>query len=161
MQPSLRRHELEDYVESFLTEIAEVLVQSDEDLQAAKDYHPSYFGGEFPTLGISVARTRDTSRYADQPSRPGRLIVEVKIYQPCLPVRGAEHRHDDRTGPAKRTTRRIRGLFLEAVIASSIGQHVEVVESRGGSIDGVGNAVTDERGRDILWIDYSELHVST
>ncbi len=164
MEPTLQRSELEDEVERQLLEVAETLVLASpgkEDLKAARDYHPSFFGGHFPTLGFAVTRTQGVSQYVDKPARPGLLIVEAKVYYPCLPVRGAEHLQDDRTGPAKRITRRIRGEFLEAIFASPLGRYAEVIESRGGSIDEVGNAVTDERGRDILWIDRTEMHVST
>lgn len=166
MEPALKRHELEDYVEAQLLEIAKSLIPTSpakEDLKAARDYFPSFFGGLYPTLGLGVTRTQDRSRYAERPDRPGLLICEVKIYYPCLPVRGAQHRQDDRSGPAKRITRTIRGLFLEAVFASSaeLGRYIEVPDSRGASIDEVGNAVTDERGMEILWIDTSELRIST
>jgi hypothetical protein len=163
VDPSLARHELEDHLEEQLQEIAESLIPEEpesEDLKVAKGYHPTFFGGKFPTLGVSVSRTTDMSRYVDQPARPGLLIVEAKIYEPCLPVRGANHAQDDRTGSAKKKTRRIRSLFIEAVYASSLRGYIALVESRGGSIDSAGNAVTDERGQEILWIDTTEIHVS-
>lgn len=161
--PTLKRHELEDRVEDVLLEIAESLVPAapeKEDLKAARKYHPTFFGGLFPTLGLAVTRTQGSSAYVDKPDRPGLLVVEVKIYYPCMPVMGAQSRQDDRTGPAKRITRRMRGLFLEKVFASPLGAYVEVVETRGGSVDEVGNAVTDERGREILFIDRTQMSVS-
>lgn len=163
MEPTLQRHELEDEIERLLLEMAVSLIPAEpakEDLKAAHDYFPSFFGGLYPTLGLAITRTQGASRYADKPARPGLLIGEVRIYYPCLPIRGAQHRQDDRTGPAKHITRQIRGLFLEKVLASPLGRYIEVPDSRGDAVDEVGNAVTDERGTEILWIDRTELRIS-
>lgn len=160
MQPTLQRHELEDYIESALLELAESLVDtSQEELKSAKDFFPVFFGGEFPALGLAVTRSQGHSTYMDKRKRPGQLIVEVRIYHPCLPgpyrdpERNPIRRDEDRTGYAKRLTRHIRGLFLEKLFATQLGQHVQVIESRGASMDQAGNAVTEESGRSILWID--------
>lgn len=167
MRPDLKRHELEDYAEEGLIEIAQTLIPpepEEEDLKAAKDFFPSFFGGLFPTLGLAVMRTQGRSRYADKRDRPGLLIAQVLIYHPCLPMRGAKHAQDDRTGKAKRITRRIRGRFLEAVFASSeFGPYIEVAESRGSPFDETGTPITEELGRNdrqILWADGTELHIS-
>jgi hypothetical protein len=165
---SIKRHELEDYVESELLKIAETLIgPAEDDLQAAKDYFPFYFGGVFPTLGVAVTRTQGQSRSLDKRDRPGMLIAEVKIYRPCLPnmyyrnERQPLMRDEDKTGPAKRITRRIRGLFLEAVFASSsLGPYIGAPESGGSSRDQAGNPVTEESNESILWVDTSTLPIN-
>lgn len=166
MEPRLKRHELEDSVEAQLLGIAGSLIgPGKEDLQAAKDFFPSFFGGLFPALGVAVTRTQGVSEYMDKPDRPGLLVCGVEIYYPSMPYRGAQSRQEDRTGPAKRITRRIRGLFLEELFASPLGAYSTVMDSRGGDRNEVGMSRTDRDRRDpgaqILWIDATELHVST
>lgn len=159
------RDEIEALAEADLLKVAKSLVPvtpGANDPKAAQDYQPYFFGGLFPTIGVAVIRSRGASRYADKRDRPGVLIAEVMVYQPCLPARGAATKQDDRTGPAKRNTRRVRGLFLKALFAetSPLAPHVTVIESRGGAYDDVGTPVFDEGGRNILWTDRTELEIA-
>lgn len=167
MDSSLKRYELEDYVEARLLEIAEGLISASpgsDDLKAATNSFPEHFGGMFPHLGLAVVRTQGVSRLADKPTWPGLLSVEVRIYHPCLPYRGGAKlsSEDDRTGPARRITRRLRGMFLERLIISSLGsQLVEFPDSRGGWIDELGSTITTEYDRATwhLWIDRTDLPI--
>lgn len=164
MHTSLKRYELEDYVEAQLLEIAESLIPDSpgsDDLKAAKDYFPEFFGGAFPHLGLSVVRTAGESKFFDKPEWPGLLVAEVRIYEPCLPVRGADHPQDDRIKSARRITRQLRALFLEKLIVSSFGRHcVGVPDSRGGWIDEVGNPTREEQGKWFLWTDLTQLPIT-
>lgn len=165
MQFPQRRHELEEFVEGELLEIAESLVgPTDEDLKAAKDYFPVFFGGTFPTLGLAVTRTQAQSRSMDKRDRPGILVAEVKIFHPALPNMAYRtsplQRGEDKTGPAKRLTRRLRGLFLEAVFAAPIGKYIDALDSRGSSKDELGAPVAEETYKSILWVDLTELRVN-
>lgn len=162
MDFSLKRYELEDYVEAQLLEIAESLIPDSpgsDDLKAATDSFPEHFGGKFPHLGLAVVRTQG-SRPGDKPTWPASLSVEVRIYHPCLPYNGAKNPTDDRTGPARRITRRLRGMFLEELILSRFGrQPVEAPDSRGGWIDELGRTAEAEYNRATwhLWIDRTDL----
>lgn len=165
MEPRLKRHELEDYVEAQLLEIAESLIPDapgEEDLKAAKDYFPGFFGGKFPHLGLGVTRTQGRSAIKSRPERPGLLIAEVRIFHPCLPVRGVQSAQDDRTGPAKHITRHLRGLFLEKLLVTSLGRYIEAADSRGGWIDEVGGTIEADYERDkwMIWTDLTELRIS-
>lgn len=159
MKLSLKRHELEDFVEDRLAAIAGTLVgEGNDDLKAAYDYHPTFFGGDFPALGVSVMSTRGKSGIQDKPDRPGEILVEVHVYEPSIPVRGVQSLDQDRTSRAKKLTRKIRGEFLARVFEDhEIAPFVEVMESRGGDRDEIGQSRTDETERDILWIDRSDL----
>lgn len=161
----IARHEIEALAEEKLLEIAKSLVlgtPTDDDPKFARDYQPYFFGGKFPAIGVDVVRSEGPSQYMDAPDRPAQLVAQVMIYQPALPVRGSQTAQDDRTGVAKRNTRRIRGLFLAALFdeRNPLSERTTVVESRGGSYDDVGNPVMDERGNNILWVDRSELHIA-
>lgn len=155
----MKRHELEEYVEERLKAIADALVAGDSELVSAFDYHPSFFGGRFPALGVSVGSTRGSVGMQDRPDRPREISAEVHVYEPCIPVRGAYSFDEDKTSRAKRLTRRIRGEFLTAVFDdAALSPFVEVSESRGGDRDEVGMSNTDgAEGRDILWIDRTDL----
>lgn len=164
---NLEREELEEFVEAKLVEIAETLIPhepGEEDLKAAYDYLPQFFGGEFPTLGLTVMRTEGHSAVQSKPHRPGLLGVYVMIYEPCMPFKGALTPQQDRTGPAKRLTRRIRGRFLKEVMNSSIFRGAtEIRQSRASPYDEAGNPIADEIGRDdrsLLWADRTELFIS-
>ena len=164
----IARHEIEALAEAELLKIAESLVPEvpgDDDSEApkfARDYQPYFFGGQFPAIGVDVIRSEGASQYVDSPDRPAGLIAQVMIYQEALSVRVGQSQQDDRTGPAKKNTRRIRGLFLEALFdeRNPLSERTRVVESRGGSYDDVGNPVMDERGQSLLWVDRSELEIA-
>lgn len=161
----IARHEIEALAEAELLKIAESLVPEipgDDDPKFARDYQPYFFGGKFPAIGVDVVRSEGASQYMDAPDRPGSLVAQVMIYQPALPVRGSQTAQDDRTGPAKKNTRRIRGQFMAALFdeRSPFFERTRVVESRGGSYDDVGTPIMDERGNNILWVDRSELQIS-
>ena len=161
----IARHEIEALAEAELLKIAQGLVPDtpgDDDLKFARDYQPYFFGGAFPATGVDVIRSEGASNYVDAPDRPGVLIAQVMIYQEALSVRVGQSKQDDRTGPAKKNTRRIRGLFLEALFdeRNPLCERTRVIESRGGSYDDVGNPVMDERGNTILWVDRSELQIA-
>lgn len=161
----IARHEIEALTEAELLKIAGGLVPvspTDDDPKFARDYQPYFFGGKFPAIGVDVVRSEGASRYVDVPDRPGSLVAQVMIYQPALPVRGSQTAQDDRTGPAKKNTRRIRGLFMATLFdeRNPLSSRTTVVESRGGSYDDVGNPVMDERGNNILWVDRSELQIA-
>lgn len=161
MDVSLRRHEIEDYIEAQLIEIAESLIPDSPgqaDLKAATTSFPEFFGGQFPHLGLRVVRTDGESKFADKPQWPGRFMVHVKIHYPCLPKRGAQKASEDQTAIAGQVTRHIRGQFLEKVISSRFGQqHVGIPDSRGDWIDEIGGLKTEERGQWYLWTDLTEL----
>ncbi len=163
MYMNLKRHEMEEACEADLLQIAQSMILAapgTEDLKAARDYFPSFFGGLFPALGLAIERTEGESRFVDKPQRPGLLRGRIIVYYPSMPVRGANSMQDDRTGPAKRITRRIRGEFIEKVFASKLGSVFRVVESRGSDRDEIGNARADERGQSILWLDTTAFEVS-
>ena len=158
----LKRHEMEEAAEVDLLAVAETMIPDSpgsEDLKAARDYFPSFFGKLFPTLGLAVERTEGESRYADKPQRPGLLRGRIITYYPAMPARGAQTRQDDRTGKAKKITRRVRGEFLEKVFASKLGPYFRVVESRGGTIDEIGLSLADERGESTLFLDRTEFEI--
>lgn len=165
MDTSLKRYELEDYVETQLLEIAEsMMFAGPETLQAATNSFPEHFGGKFPHLGLAVVRTQGSpENLVDKPEWPGLFLVEVRIYHPCLPFRGASKPEDDRTGPARRITRRLRGMFLEDLILSRFGRHhVGLPDSRGGWIDELGGTITAEYDRKTwhLWVDRTDLPIN-
>lgn len=164
------REDIEAEAEAALLAVAESLVGDPQGTSGspgkdapkfARDYQPYFFGGKFPAIGVDVVRSEGDSRYADMPHLPGTLVAQVMVYQPALPARGAHNAKDDRTGPAKRNTRRIRGLFLAALFdeRQPLSDHVRVVESRGGSYDDVGNPVFDERAQNLLFVDRTELEI--
>lgn len=160
--PNMERWDIENAAEEILVGIARdgiLASPQEDDLKRAEDYLPSFFGGRFPTLGLQVIRTFGESRYKDKPHLPEAVEVEVVLYDPCLPVRGAEHPQDDRTGSAKRRTRSLRGKFLSAIYDSKLGPNTTVIESRAGNRNEVGLALTDERGLDILWLDRTLLEL--
>lgn len=161
----IARNEIEALAEAELLKIAENLVPetpTDEDPKFARDYQPYFFGGSFPAIGVDVIRSEGASQYQDAPDRPGLVTAQVMIYQPALPNRNTIGHSDDRTGPAKRNTRRIRGLFLAALFdeRNPLSERTRVVESRGSSTDDVGTQIVDERGQNILWVDRSELEIA-
>lgn len=168
MDTSLKRYELEDYVEAQLLDIAESLIPispGKEELKAATASFPEFFGGKFPHLGLRVARTDGESRLADKPQWPGRLIVQVRIYYPCLPKRASQKEglkaSEDQTALAGQVTRHVRGQFLEKLILSSFGRHhVGIPDSRGDWIDELGGLKSEERGQWYLWTDLTELPIT-
>jgi hypothetical protein len=113
----------------------------------------------FPALGLSVQSTRGSTGMQDRPDRPREVLIEIHVYEPCIPVRGAASLDEDRTSRAKRLTRAIRGEFLARVFEDAVlAPFVEVTESRGGDRDEIGMSRTDGAdGRSILWVDRTDL----
>jgi hypothetical protein len=166
--PGQPRWGLEEAVEAYLLEIAEGLIPADpgrEDLKVARDYLPQWYGGLFPNLGLQVTRSRGESPLRDKPHLPGRLDVVVMIYEPSLPAvssqsvtrgSGAGSRafeKEDRTGPAKFLTRRIRNEFIDALFASDLASFVRDLDSQGGNQDAIGMPLMDDQERNVLWFD--------
>lgn len=159
----VKRHEIEEAIEHDLLKVAEAMIPDspgEGDLHLARPYFPSFFGGQFPAVGLAVERTEGESRSRDKPDLPAVVRGRIIFYHPSLPVRGADTLQDDRTGEAKSLTRRLRGEFIERVFKDSkIGRKFRVVESLAADRDPVGNAQADERGRDILWRDQTSFEV--
>lgn len=159
----LRRWQMEEAAEADLLAIAAGMIPDEpgaDDLKAARDYLPTYFGGLFPNLGLVIDRTEGESRYADKPDRPGLLVGRMVVFYPSMPARGAAVMQDDRTGYAKRLTRRVRGQFIERIYSSKLAPYFTVRNSRGGDQDELGRARTDEKGQSILWLDQTEFEIT-
>lgn len=158
-----KREEVEEAVEADILAVALAMIPDDpgeEDLKLARDYFPVYFGGLFPALGVSVERTEGESKYRDKPHLPALVRGRIIIYYPSLPAGGMSTMQDDRTGKAKKITRRLRGQLIERIYSDSrVGRNFVVVDSLASDRDAVGNAQADERGKDILWKDQTQFVV--
>ncbi len=164
MYTSLATGELEEKIEQDLFEIAKKCVPDSpekDDLQTAHDHDPVFFGGDFPALGIDVKISRGRSRFQDRPERPRTVDVDIYIYEPCMPVRGATSREEDRISRARKITRKIRDQYIKKIFEDTdFSGSTEVVESRGGHSDDFANARTDDRQSEILWVDRTRLEIS-
>lgn len=162
---SLSRGELEEKIEEEMLGVAVGIIPDspgENDLQQAFDFDAVWFGGIFPTLCIDLMESRGSGKMQDRPDRPSIVEVEVIIYEPCMPVYGANSQEDDQNSRAKRITRAVRQAYLDALFKHpTLAPAIEVMFSRGAPANAYGTARVDERRESILWADRTRLEIST